>query len=122
MLLGVSVADDAMHTERIEAKIDTGCDFCAIPHGLYKKLTLLGVQEGEAEGSGGAYRTDIFRIRVLLPIEGTTWLPTKCIVTYGRYPLIGRSILNKLVLVASAMDNKFDLYPWSEEPPTGETV
>jgi hypothetical protein len=84
-------------SRRLEGKIDTGSDICALPEHVMEDLDPSPVRLVRAAGfSGTPIEMVVFRID--LEVEGTWFERIEALATRRPYAIVGRNVLKHLVV------------------------
>ncbi len=95
--------------ERMPAKIDTGASISVIPESLASALKLAPGGSVRIRGASTDGARDCPTFYVTLSIEGCITVDTKVVCLPRRDCLIGRDILNQLVLHADGPAKEFEI-------------
>jgi predicted aspartyl protease len=83
---------------RLEAKLDTGSDLCALPEQVIDDLDLSPVRVVRAAGfSGPAIEMVVYRVD--LNVEGASFPRIEALATRRPYAIVGRNVLRGFVIV-----------------------
>ncbi len=101
-------APGATHVARVDGKIDTGADVCAVPGHVIADLELPPTRSVRAAGFAGALE-DAIVYRVDVEIDGAVYAQMEALATRRPYAIIGRNVLRALVLRVHGPREQLDL-------------
>lgn len=90
-------APNGVDAARLDGKIDTGADVCAVPERLVRELALPPVRTVRAAGFGGVLE-EVLAYRIDLDIDGMSFPRVEALATRRAYAIIGRNVLQRVVL------------------------
>jgi predicted aspartyl protease len=93
---------------RLEGKVDTGSDICALPEYVIEALDPSPVRLVRAAGFSGA-PIEMVVFRVDLEVEGRPFVRVEALATRRPYAIIGRNVLRSLVITLNGPRSELDL-------------
>jgi predicted aspartyl protease len=93
---------------RLEGKVDTGSDICALPEHVLEALDPPPVRIVRAAGFSGA-PAEMVVFRVDLDVEGTSFDRVEVLATRRPYAIIGRNVLRRLVVTLDGPRSELEL-------------
>jgi predicted aspartyl protease len=93
----VAKAPHGSDARRLEGKIDTGSDICALPEFVMEELDPSPVRIVRAAGFSGS-PVEMVVYRVDLEVEGMAFSRVEALSTRRSYAIVGRNVLRRLIL------------------------
>ncbi len=94
--------------QRLEGKIDTGADLCAVPAHVVAALDLPPVRTVRAASFEGVLH-EVILYRCDLSLAGTTFTAVEALLTRRPYAIVGRNVLQKLVVRVDGPRQQLDI-------------
>jgi predicted aspartyl protease len=104
----VARAPQGSDARRLEGKVDTGSDICALPEFVMEELDPLPVRIVRAAGFSGS-PVEMVVYRVDLEVEGMAFSRVEALSTRRSYAIIGRNVLRRLILTLNGPRNELVL-------------
>jgi predicted aspartyl protease len=97
MLPVVVAVPGGMEQRRLQGKVDSGADVCAVPEDLIAELDLPPVRLVRAAGFGGLLQ-EVTLYHLALEVGGRRYDHVEALGTRRSYAIIGRNVLKDLVV------------------------
>jgi len=97
MLPVVIAVPGGLEQRRLEGKIDSGADICAVPEDIIAELDLPPVRSVRAAGFGGVLQ-DATLYHFALEVAGRRYDHVEALATRRGYAIIGRNVLKSMVV------------------------
>jgi predicted aspartyl protease len=93
---------------RLDAKLDTGADICALPDVLIAELALPASGSVRAAGYGGEF-SEVLVYRAEIRIGEVVHRDVKAVSTRRPYAIVGRNLLKEYLLSLNGPASRLDL-------------